>query len=190
MSVGRSRASLLFRSILGEGRNAMELDDVGTAFERCVDALEHDPLFADVEFVRHVVRRAKRASALVVTIDREGGVDIATCERVASAINARLDACDAPYALEVESAGLDRPLTKPGDYERFSGRSAKIVTTLFVNGAKTHRGVLRGVRGTNVVLETAAGELPLPLATIRMAHLEYDVRNDLNRHKKAGQRHG
>ncbi|MCL5258461.1 MAG: hypothetical protein M1314_01760 [Firmicutes bacterium] len=152
----------------------MEIIDVGTAFERCVDALAHDPFFADVEFVRHAVRRAKRASALVV----------------AGAINARLDACDAPYVLEVESAGLDRPLTKPGDYERFSGRNAKIVTTLFVKGAKTHRGVLRGVRGTNVVLETATGELPLPLATIRIAHLEYDVRNDLNRHKKAGQKNG
>lgn len=162
---------------------------VGERFERIVDAIAHDARFAGVEVVAHAARRGSRTTALSITIDREGGVDLATCERIAGAINQHLEAFDTQYTLEVESAGLDRPLTKPGDYGRFTGKRAKVVTTLAINGQKTHRGILRGVRGTNVVLETPAGELPLPLATIKNANLEYDIRADLQRDKKERKNH-
>ena len=119
-----------------------------------------------------------------VVIDHSGGVNIAMCERVAAALNARLEEFDEQYTLEVESAGLNRLLTKAGDYERFSGRSAKVLTTLLIQGSKTHRGILRGVVGTNVMLETERGPLPLPLATIKSANLEYDIRTDLKREKQ------
>ena len=154
------------------------------AFARAIDQIAHDSRFAGVEIVQHNARRGRQTTQFSVMIDREGGVDLATCERIAGAINAGLDGYDELYTLEVESAGLNRPLTKPGDYERFAGRDAKIVTSLLVQGSKTHRGVLRGVRGTNVILETGKGELPLPLATIDRANLEYDVRFDLKRDKK------
>ncbi|HXF33243.1 MAG TPA: hypothetical protein VN603_01635, partial [Candidatus Acidoferrales bacterium] len=84
----------------------------------------------------------------------------------------------------VRSAGIDRPLLRPSDYERFAGKNVRIQTTLTINSAKTHRGRLAGVRGTNVILETERGELPLPLETIRAANLEYDFRADLQREKK------
>ena len=154
------------------------------AFEQLVEGMTHDAQFAGVEIVRHTAHRSNRSTALTVTIDREGGVDVRTCERIASAINAGLGETTEAYTLEVESAGLNRPIVKPGDYERFAGREAKVVTSLLVKGAKTHRGILRGVRGTNVILDTAAGELPLPIATIKSANLEYDIRADLNRDKK------
>ena len=153
------------------------------AFESAIEAIVHDARFAGVEVVQHAARRGRHTTALSVTIDREGGTDLATCEKIAAAINSKLDEYDDPYTLEVESAGLNRPLTKPGDYERFAGRNVKVVTSLLVRGGKTHRGILRGVRGTNVILETADGELPLPLAAIDRANLEYDVRSDLKRDK-------
>jgi ribosome maturation factor RimP len=159
------------------------------AFSRAIDDIAHDTRFAGVEIVQHSARRGRHTTQLTLTIDREGGVDLATCERIAGTINARLDSFEDRYTLEVESAGLNRPLTKPGDYERFAGRDAKIVTSLLVQGSKTHRGVLRGVRGTNVILETSKGELPLPLATIDRANLEYDVRSDLRRDKKQRKEH-
>lgn len=159
------------------------------AFEQLVDGIAHDARLAGVEIVRHAARRTNRSTALTITIDREGGVDVATCERIASLVNARLGDLAEPYTLEVESAGLNRPIVKPGDYQRFAGREAKVVTSLLVKGAKTHRGILRGVRGTNVILDTAAGELPLPIATIKSANLEYDIRADLNRNKKERKNH-
>lgn len=84
----------------------------------------------------------------------------------------------------MESAGLERPLLRPVDYERFAGRRARVVTSLPIAGAKTHRGVLRGLHGENVALETATGELLLPVATIKSANLEYDPRVDFQRDKR------
>lgn len=154
------------------------------AFARVVHALPHEAEFRDVEIVGASAHRHRQQSALHVTVDREGGVDVVTCERIAARINAALDAFPDPYTLEVESAGLNRPLTKPSDYDRFTGRDVKIVTTLAIENAKTHRGRLGGVRGTNVILARDAGELPIPIAVIKSANLEYDVRADLQRAKQ------
>jgi ribosome maturation factor RimP len=154
------------------------------AFERVVHALPHQPEFRNVEIVSSAARRHRHETALHVTVDREGGVDVATCERIAARINAALDAFPDPYTLEIESAGLNRPLTKPSDYERFAGRDVKIITTLPIENAKTHRGKLAGVRGTNVILVRGESELPIPLAVVRSANLEYDVRADLQRAKQ------
>jgi ribosome maturation factor RimP len=154
------------------------------AFERVVHALPHQPDFRDVEIVGTAARRHRHETALHVTVDREGGVDVATCERIAARINAALDAFPDPYTLEIESAGLNRPLTKPPDYDRFAGRDVKVVTTLVIEGAKTHRGRLDGVRGTNVILNRGGKELPIPIAVIKSANVEYDVRADLQRAKQ------
>lgn len=159
------------------------------AFARAVDHLRYDAAFADVEVISQRACRRGRSHALQVTVDRLGGADVALCERVASTLNIQLQACDEPYVLEVESAGLDRPLLQAGDYQRFAGRPVKISTTLSIHGAKTHRGTLRGVQGTNVILQTAHGELPLPLAAIGSARLEYDIRADLQRAKQERKHH-
>jgi ribosome maturation factor RimP len=165
-------------------------NDVQLIFERELDAIAHDAAFDGVEILSHRSRVARGATELRVTIDRPGGVDVKLCERIASRINAQLDPLDRPYTLEVESAGLERPLVRPADYERFRGQRVRVVTTLTVNGGKTHRGILRGVRGDAVILETERGELPLPLATVKSANLEYDPRADLQRDKRERKAHG
>lgn len=157
--------------------------DVADAFERVVHGIPHQPEFRDVEIVASTAHRQRGTTALSVMVDREGGVDMATCERVAARINVALEAFTDPYTLEVTSAGLDRPLVKPQDYERFAGRAAKIVTTLAIEGAKTHRGRLVGLRGSVAVLENGGKELPIPLELVKSANLEYDIRDDLRRAK-------
>lgn len=157
------------------------------AFERIVHGLPHQREFSGIEIVTTRTRRNRDGFALSVMVDNiatASGVDIATCERVAAQINVGLEAFTEPYTLEVESAGLDRPLVKPSDYERFSGRDVRVVSTLAIQNAKTHRGRLAGVRGTNVILETAAGELPIPLEVVKSANIEFDIRADLQRAKR------
>jgi ribosome maturation factor RimP len=164
---------------------------IAAAFERELDAVAHDPAFAGIEIVAHRAHPVRGALALTVTIDRAGGVDLTACERVAARLNANLSGLDGEYTLEVESAGLDRPLLRPNDYERFAGKNARIVTSLTVEGGKTHRGVLRGLRGEAAVIATERGELVLPIAAIKTANLEYDPRADLRRAKlQRKQRHG
>jgi ribosome maturation factor RimP len=161
-------------------------------FERVVHALPHAPEFNAVEIVSAVARPGRHETQLVVTVDRDGGVDVTTCERIAARINVSLDAFADPYTLEVSSAGLNRPLVKPADYERFIGSNVKIVTSLAIGNAKTHRGELAGLRGTNVILRTGknnATELPIPLDAITAANIEYDIRADLGRAKREKQQH-
>lgn len=163
--------------------------DVERIFERTVDAIAHDASFNPIEIVRHGAHPAKGALNLSVTIDRPGGVDLSLCERVAAVINQRLEGMEPQYTLQVQSAGLDRALTKPSDYERFAGNAARIATSLTIAGEKKHRGTLRGLRGESVVLDTLNGELLLPLPTIKSAHLEFDPRADLRREKRE-RKHG
>lgn len=163
--------------------------NLGDAFERVVHAIPHEAAFRAIEIVTTAIRPG-RTTALLVMVDREGGVDIATCERIAARINVALDAFPDEYTLEVSSAGVDRPLVKPSDYDRFEGRNVKVVTTLAIGNAKTHRGVLGGLRGTNVILRVGAkgeAELPIPIAAIKSANLEYDIRADLQRAKREKQ---
>ena len=157
---------------------------VATAFERELDAIAHDPAFAEIEIVAHRAHAVRGSTALSVTIDRSGGVDLALCERLAARLNESLGGIDAPYSLEVESAGLDRPLLRHEDYRRFAGARARIVTSLTIEGGKTHRGVLRGLRGETVVVATERGELLIPLAAIKAANLEFDPRADFKRDKR------
>ena len=177
-SVGRSRASLSSEVLKP---HVSELQGV---FEREVDAIACDASYPGLEIVARRSRSMGKTTAFGLTIDRPGGADLALCERVAARLNATLEACHTPYTLEVESAGLERPLVRPADYTRFAGHRARIVTTLSVNGSKTHRGTLRGVQAAAVILETDGGALPLPIETIKSAHLEYDAREDLQRNKQ------
>lgn len=160
------------------------MSELQGAFEREVDAIACDASYPGLEIVARQTRSIGRTTAFGLTIDRPGGADLELCERIAARLNATLDACGAPYTLEVASAGLERPLVRPADYTRFAGRRARIVTTLSVNGSKTHRGTLRGVQAAAVILETDGGALPLPIDTIKSAHLEYDAREDFQRSKQ------
>ncbi len=133
----------------------------------------------------HRARRQGRSVELSLTVDRSGtAVDLAFCERVAARLNAALDAETDPYTLEVESAGLERPLLKPADYERFRDRNVVVTTSLAIASEYTHRGKLLGVRGNAVILARETGELPIPLEVVKAARIEYDYRADLKRAKR------
>jgi len=157
------------------------LDD---AYAALVASTPSDPAFSDVEIVTSKVVRQGRSREITLLIDRDGGIDLATCERIAARINRGLDAYEDPYTLAVMSAGLDRPLVRPEDFERFAQRAVTILTTELLAGAKTHRGMLRGLRGTDVILETGDAELAIPLAAIASANVDFDVRADLSRAKR------
>jgi len=163
--------------------------DLAIAFERALDGIAHDPEYRAVEIVQHETRTRRGQTAFRVTIDTPTGVDLSLCERIAGRLNASLDPLEAAYSLEVESAGLERPLIRPEDYQRFVGKRARVVTTLTIAGAKTHRGTLNGLRGETVVMQTEGGELLLPVATIKSANLEYDPRADLQRNKRERKAH-
>jgi ribosome maturation factor RimP len=132
-----------------------------------------------------VMRRERGADVLRIVLDRPGpaatpeeSVSIADCERVSQEISTILDVEDLlpdTYTLEVSSPGLDRPLRDRGDYVRFSGRLAKIVTREPIDRQTAFAGRLRGMDGEDVLFENEGGKLiRLPLAAISRARLEVE----------------
>jgi ribosome maturation factor RimP len=158
--------------------------DLIGAFERAAHELPFDASFKEVEIIQALHHKHRGSIELRLVIDKPGGVDVATCERISRRLNAALDGYPELYTLSVESAGLERPLLRPADYERFIGSNVKLTTDIMVRGAKTHRGRLEGLRGTNVILTQKDGELPLPLTLIKHANIEFDPRADLTKEKK------
>jgi len=163
---------------------AFQATELTDAFERAVSAIPTAPEFEALEVVTHGAKRNRDGLALSVMIDKTGGVDIATVTRIVSHINLALEAFTDLYTLEVESAGLNRPLVRAADYDRFAGENVKVLSTVLINNTKTHRGKLTGLRDENVIVETPQGELPIPLVLVKAANIEYDIRADLQRAKR------
>jgi ribosome maturation factor RimP len=102
------------------------------------------------------------------------GMTVEHCAEVSRAVSALLDVADplpASYMLEVSSPGIDRPLTRPADYQRFAGYEAKIETRWPVGGKRRFRGRLLGLDNDAVRVRTDAGEIALPFGEIERAKL-------------------
>ena len=107
----------------------------------------------DVEYVREGGEWFLR-----LYIDKDGGVDISDCEAVSRAVDPILDEKDPipdSYNFEVCSAGLERQLKRPSDFEQFMGSAVTVKLFKAVNGAKKYAGTLTGYNDGAVTIEAA-----------------------------------
>ena len=132
---------------------------------------------------------------LQILIDTLGGINVDDCELVSKRVNKFLDESpDLPelekgrYYLEVSSPGVERPLYKLGDYERFSGREARLRLSSPIEGRKTFTGKILGVEGENVKILCEDEERLIPFANIKGANLVYRFEDDKNRTKRKERR--
>jgi ribosome maturation factor RimP len=134
----------------------------------------------DVQF-----RREASGMVLRVRLDRPGpaataeeSVSVDDCATISRDLSAVLDVDDVvptAYVLEVSSPGLDRPLTRAGDYQRFAGRRVKIVMKQPVDGQGYFKGQLRGIEDGNVLIEAEDKRTHrVPLDLITKANLEVE----------------
>ena len=77
----------------------------------------------------------------------------------------------APYTLEVSSPGLNRPVSRLTDFEKFTGQTAKIKTDRPINGQKNFNGILSGIIGSNIQLQTETETVAIPYQDIIKARL-------------------
>jgi ribosome maturation factor RimP len=104
----------------------------------------------------------------------DGRMNVDDCAEVSRAVAAILDVedpIDSAYALEVSSPGIDRPLTRLGDFDRFAGFEARIETALPIEGRRRFRGRLLGTRGTDIAMVCEEQEITLPFADVQKAKL-------------------
>lgn len=103
-----------------------------------------------------------------------GGMTVEDCETISHTVSALLDVADpiaSAYQLEISSPGIDRPLTRRADYERFAGFEAKIETQRPVEGRRRFRGKLMGLEGDDAKILVGPDTLRLPLDAISRAKL-------------------
>jgi len=120
-----------------------------------------------VEVVEVDMRGSGGARMLRVFIDKPGGVTHEDCANVSRELSTVLDVEDAvpggPYVLEVSSPGLDRKLSRPADFERFTGSRVKLTTRTPVNGNRYFEGRLQSFRDGRLTLELGTpGKKPKP----------------------------
>jgi len=123
-------------------------------------------------------------AVLRLFIDKQGGVMLDDCAELSRELSLILDVEDAitcRYTLEVSSPGLDRPLKKQADYDRFAGRLVKIRTYQpFLddsgNKRKTFLGKLEGLVDGIVKMTLTEGQsASIPIERVAKANLEFEL---------------
>jgi len=118
--------------------------------------------------------KEQRILQIMAERQSDGGMGVDDCSAVSRAVSAVLDVEDpieGSYTLEVSSAGLDRPLTRLADFDRFAGFDARVELVAPREGRRRFSGALRGLDGETVVLDTEDGEARLAFADIAKAKL-------------------
>lgn len=126
----------------------------------------------DVEYVREGGEWYLR-----LYIDKDGGVDINDCEAISRAVDPILDEKDPipdSYHFEVCSAGLERPLKRPSDFETFMGADVLVKLYRPKNGVKELQGKLAGYDNGRVTIEQAGAAITLEKQEIALVRLYVD----------------
>ena len=104
----------------------------------------------------------------------DGTMSVDDCAEVSATVSALLDVDDpirGAYVLEVSSPGIDRPLTRLGDFDRFAGFDARVDLGIAADGRKRFSGRLLGTEGDRVRLEMEGAAVDLPFRQISKAKL-------------------
>ena len=107
-------------------------------------------------------------------IDSEQGIDIDDCSEVSHQISALIDVEDplpGKFNLEISSPGLDRPLRKLEDFEKFAGQRAQVKTAMPLDGQRNFKGRLAGIDNDVLLLECDDKLVRLAVSAIDKARL-------------------
>lgn len=126
----------------------------------------------DVEYVREA-----GVWFLRLYLDKEGGVDIMDCEQVSRAVSDLLDEADpieGSYTFEVSSAGAERVLKRPGDFQRFMGSPVTVKLYKAQNGRKEFAGHLAGYDNGAVTITVGKNEMTFAPEEVALCRLRVE----------------
>ena len=126
----------------------------------------------DTEYVREAGQWFLR-----LYLDKAGGVDILDCENVSRKVSDLLDEMDpieSSYVFEVSSAGAERQLKRPSDFERFIGSPVLVKTYQNRDGRKEFPGVLKGYEDGDILLQIGTQELRFNKSEVAMVRLRIE----------------
>ncbi len=148
--------------------------------EKIKNLIELPILKKNIELVDLEWRRERPGWVLRVFIDKPGGVTVEDCAKISGLIGKILDEEDFihhSYILEVSSPGIERPLVKKEDYERFKGEKAKIVLKNPISGRRNFKGIILGLKDNSIVRLEVEGQVwEIPFEEIKKARLQVDIK--------------
>ena len=127
-----------------------------------------------MDLVHVECRSESRGRMLRLYIDKPGGVKLDDCMNISRQIGDLLDVHtdhETGYLLEVSSPGPDRPLGKPGDFDRFTDHQVRIRTAAPINGQHNFTGILAGMHDEIVTLRMEDTSITIPFSLIKYARL-------------------
>ena len=149
----------------------MKITDQVAAFAQPI-VEQHGCTLWDVEYVREGSERFLR-----LYIDKDGGVDIADCAAISRAVDPILDEKDPiaeSYHFEVCSAGLERALKRPGDFQRFMGSPIMVKLYRPRNGLKEIPCILRGYEDGKVTVEAGKKTITFEKSEVALVRLRVE----------------
>lgn len=116
---------------------------------------------------------------LRILLDKAGGVDILDCEAISRQLSDRLDEVDpieCSYTLEVGSAGAERPLKRPSDFQQFLGSPVLVKLYRALDGRKEYPGALKAYDAATgeVTIEAECGEVVFSKKDVAQVRLRVD----------------
>lgn len=118
------------------------------------------------------VERLAHNKLLRIFVDKEGGIGIDDCVTISNHLTRLFAVENIDFGrLEVSSPGLDRPLRKEADFDRFKGETVKLKLRIPVQGQRNFVGVLREVNNGIIKLEVDGKLLDLELSSLGKARL-------------------
>ena len=126
----------------------------------------------DVEYVREAGTWFLR-----LYLDKEGGVDIMDCEKVSRVVSDLLDEADpieGSYTFEVSSAGAERALKRPGDFERFMGSPVTVKLYKARDGRKEFAGHLAGYDNGTITVTVGKAEMTFAPEEVALCRLRVE----------------
>ena len=159
----------LEEKVLGEAESIIE------------GVLEHEGM----DLVDVAYRREPCGWVLRIFIDKDGGVTVDDCSHISRQLSDILEVKDViccSYKLEVSSPGLNRPLRKEKDFQRFIGETVSLKTRTSIENRKNFKGRLIDYKDGSIVIDVDGQHFTVPHGMAEKANLEYDFEKE--KHKK------
>ena len=153
------------------------------------------PVIEDLgyELIRLRYMSGKKPTLQIMADKPDGGIEVDDCALISTDVSANLDVEDPiadEYVLEVSSPGIDRPLTRLKDFDRWAGYEAKLETAELIDGRRRFKGTLEGTEGGEVLIAVEEGTIGLRfdwLSDAKLVLTDELIRDVLKARKDAGQ---